>query len=89
VNAEKGAHTLAPGRHTHESASPGFIARAASGHVGLFHRTKRLKNLAKIVGRDASRQIPYEDIHSMLFFLHGRCMFRWRAKIRKDSDDGS
>lgn len=80
VNAENGTRPLASGRHMHESASPGFIARATPGHIGLFHRTKRLKSLAKIVSRDIAWQIPYEDIHSVFFLLYGRHVFRWRAR---------
>jgi hypothetical protein len=65
MNTKNGADTLVSGGHTHEPEFSGFVAVAASHYVRHLHSAKRLEYLSKIVGRDAARQVPYVDIHSV------------------------
>jgi len=43
----------------------GFVAVAAPHHIRRLHSAKRLKHPPKIVGRDAAREFPPVDIHSV------------------------
>ena len=69
MNTENRTDSLAPGRHTHVSESPGPVTATVLHHIRCLHPAKRFENLAKIASGDITRQVTYTDVHSVPLFI--------------------